>query len=214
VDLRRVRRGLRRRHEAEVVVPVRLLRGTTGVDDVDLRRHLVGRPQPGLADEREGVVGVVGRERLGVAQRELVERAPDPVVGTRLREVVAGGGAGRVLLGDHRLERRGGAVDDRDVRERAGEDDDAGPVGERVHDLGLQLAAALRVGGLLAERTAVHRHVLPDVVGERVVAGAGGPLDERAEGVEVGVVGGEPDPRTGALAEGRHGDHILGRRGS
>jgi hypothetical protein len=34
--------------------------------------------------------GVVRDEGLGVGDRELLEGVPDPVVGTRLREVVAG----------------------------------------------------------------------------------------------------------------------------
>ena len=38
---------LLRRHEAQVVVTVGHLRRTPGIDDVDLRGHLVRRPEPG-----------------------------------------------------------------------------------------------------------------------------------------------------------------------
>ena len=129
---------------------------------------------------------------MRVADGELVQRAPHPVVGARPGEVVAGAGAGRLLVRDHRLEDGGGAVDDRGV-EGAGDHDDAGSVGQGAHELRLRLAASLRRPGPLPEPVAVDRDVLADVVRERVVGGVGRPLDEGPEVIEVAVVRGEPD---------------------
>ena len=109
-----------------MVVAVRGLRLAARVDDVDLRRDLVGRARATPSrDQRDDVVGVVVDEHLGVAHGELLQRVPHPVVGAGLGEVVARGGAARLLLGDQRVEGRGRPVDDGDVGERALEDDDA-----------------------------------------------------------------------------------------
>src|SRR4029453_16252207 len=79
VDVRGGAPGLLLRHEAQVVVTVCDLRLTVRVDHVDLRRDLVTGSQPGRGDQRQDVVVVVGGEVLRVADRELVQRAPDAV---------------------------------------------------------------------------------------------------------------------------------------
>ena len=133
-------------HEAEVVVAVRALRGPAGVDHVDLAGDLVARAEPRLGHQRQHLVGVVVGEHPGLAHRQLLQRVPHPVVGARLGEVVAGRGAAGSLLGDHLVEGLGGAVDDRGVGVRTGEDHQARPVGQRAHQLGLHLAAPVVVG--------------------------------------------------------------------
>ena len=117
--------------EAEVVVAVRLLGLATRPDHVDLRGDLVAGAEPGRRRERDHVVGVVVDERLGGADGELLQRVPDPAVGARCREVVAGRTARGRLLGDDLVEDAGDPVDHRVVRERALEDDHPRPVGER-----------------------------------------------------------------------------------
>lgn len=98
--------------EAEVIVAMRNLLCATGIDDVDLRGDLIARAQPGLADDCEGVVGVVLGEHVGCVQRELLRGVPDPVVGAGRAEVVARGGAGVALGFDDREEGVVGSVDD------------------------------------------------------------------------------------------------------
>ena len=63
-------------HKAEVIVAVRNLLCPTGIDDIDLRGDLITRAQPGLADDGEGVVGVVVGEHLrGRAARASARRS-------------------------------------------------------------------------------------------------------------------------------------------
>ena len=78
------------------------LGGPAGVDDVDLRRDLVVRAQPRLGDQGQDVVGVVVGEYFGFPDGELVQCAPDAVVGAGLGEVVSRRGTGCLLLGDDR----------------------------------------------------------------------------------------------------------------
>ena len=70
-------------------------------------------------------------------QRELLRGVPDPVVGARLAEVVAGRRTCRALRVDDGVEAVAGAVDDVGG-EGALEHHDAGPVGQRPDQLGLQ----------------------------------------------------------------------------
>ncbi len=91
--MRRILRQVLVGNEAQVIVAVRNLLCATGIDDVDLRGDLVARAQPGLADDGEGVVGVVLGEHLRCVQREFLRGVPDPVVGAGLAEVVARGRA-------------------------------------------------------------------------------------------------------------------------
>ncbi len=144
-----------------MVVAVRLLGLAARADDVDLRGDLVARAEPGRRRQRDDVVGVVGDERLRVADRELLQRVPDPAVGARRREVVAGRAAGGRLVGDDLVEDGGHPVDHRVVGERALEDDHARTVGERADQLGADVVAA----GLGRDRRAepvgvVDQHVL------------------------------------------------------
>ena len=134
---------LRLTHEAEVIVAVRGLSGAAGIDDVDLRGHLVARTQPGNADQVDEVVGVVGGKRLRVADRKLLQPVPDAVVGSGLGEVVSARGAARPLLGDQCVERGGGPVDDIEIVVGALEDDDPGTVGKYLDEFALDLGPAL-----------------------------------------------------------------------
>ena len=70
-------------------------------------------------------------------QRELLRGVPDAVVGPWLAEVVARGRPVRALRLDDGVERVAGAIDDVGG-EGVLEDDDAGPVGQRADQLGLQ----------------------------------------------------------------------------
>ena len=72
-----------------MIVAVRDLSRAARIDDVELRRDLIGRPEPGFAHERNDRVAVIGGEHRGVAQAELLERIPDAVVGAGLGEMIA-----------------------------------------------------------------------------------------------------------------------------
>ncbi len=175
-----------------MVVAVHGLRGAARVDHVDLRGDLVAGAEPGAGDQGQDVVRVVVGERLGVVERGLLQRVPHPVVGARLCEVVPGARARRALLGDQGLEHLGGTVHDRQLREGAPEDHDAGPLGERPHQLGLHLTALPGRHGLAEPVAVVDEDVPLDRGRVREVAQVGGLLDEGTEGVEVAVLLGEP----------------------
>ena len=161
------------------------LGGAARVDDVDLRRDLEVRAQPRRRRELDDLVAVVLDERVGVAQRELLEGVPDPVVGTRLGVVITRRLSGRVLVVDDRLEDIGHPIDDGRVGKRAREHDEPGSVGHRYGKLGLDAAPAGRCGDLGPEPIAVvHEDVVDDVGGVWVVAHVGGHLDDRAQVVE------------------------------
>ena len=136
--------GLRAGLEAQMVVAVRGLRRAARVDDVDLGGDLVAGAEPGVAHGRDDVVGVVGNEDVRRAQRQLLQRVPDPVVLPGLGEMVARGAACRALAGDDRLELLRGAFDDAEVVERAGEHHDAGAVVQRAGQLGLGIPPPFR----------------------------------------------------------------------
>ena len=76
-------------HEPEVVVAVRALRRAAGLDDVELRSDLVRRAEPRRRGEGDAVALVVVDEALGLGDRELLQRVPDPIVRAHHREVVA-----------------------------------------------------------------------------------------------------------------------------
>ena len=59
---------------------MRLLRLSSGPDEVDLRRHLVARAEPRLADRRNRGVGEIEGEDLRVGLAKLLQRVPDPVI--------------------------------------------------------------------------------------------------------------------------------------
>ena len=169
------------------------LRLPARIDDVDLRRHLVPRTEPRLADQREEAVAVVVDEDVRGAQRQLVQRPPHPIVGTRRGEVVAGDRSARLLLDDHRLEHLRRPVHHGPV-EGALEDDEAGTFEEHSYQLGLHAAATLRRLEVLTHRIAVDRDVLLHRVGVAVIGGIGDPLDDGPKVFETTVVGSKPGP--------------------
>ncbi len=133
-----------RRLEAKMIVAMRDLSRAAGIDDVELRSDLIGRPEPGLAHQRDDCVAIIGREDRGVAQAELLERVPDAVVGARLGEMVAAADIARALFLDDRPVMRIGLVDRGMVGERVADDDDAGAVGQRLDPFRHQFLAGLR----------------------------------------------------------------------
>jgi hypothetical protein len=124
-----------------------------------------------VAHGRDDIVGIVGNEDVRRAQRQLLQRVPDPVVLPGLGEMVARGAARRALGGDDRLELLSGAIDDAEVAERPGEYHDAGAITQRAGQLGLDLPPRLRAGDLLPQAPAViDEHAALDRVGVRVVS--------------------------------------------
>ena len=162
-----------------------------GVDDVHLRRDLVAGSEPGLADQRQRVVGVVVDEHLGRLQRQLVQGSPDPIIGARLGEVVTRSHARLLLLGDHRLELLRRPIHHRRV-ERLLEHQHAGAFEECSGELGLQGAASVGSAARRTQVLAVDQDVLLDRVGERVVGQLGRLLDEHPEVLEAAIVGIDP----------------------
>src|SRR6266498_1816638 len=179
--------------EAEVVVPVCLLCRAARIDHVDLRGDLVVRAEPGRADQGDDVVGVIVGEYRRLADRQLLQGVPHPVVGARLREMVAGGRAAGPLVGDHRVERVGGTVDHRQVGERPLEHHQAGAVHQRTREFGLDLPMPSNRAGVRPHPVAVvDQHVLLYSVGVRVVAQHRGAADEHHEIRQPAVVLGQP----------------------
>jgi hypothetical protein len=191
VRVRRVGHGLRAVHEPQVVVAVRDLSLAARVDHVRLRGDLVARPQPGRADQGEHVVAVVVGEHLRSPAGELVQRAPDPVVGAGRGEVVTRDRPGRVLLGDDGREHLTGPVHHLRV-ERRREHHDARAVQQRPGQLGRQFpppGAGCRLFGRLAS---VDRHIFFNNVGTGILTQVGDLLDFGPEVIEAAVFGGVP----------------------
>jgi len=65
-----------------MIVAVRDLRRAARIDDVELRSDLVGRPEPGLAHERDDRVAIVrGKDwqgRAGTASQRVPDRSLAP----------------------------------------------------------------------------------------------------------------------------------------
>jgi hypothetical protein len=139
VQVRRICRKVVGCDEAEMVVPMRNLLVATGIDDVNLRCHLVARTEPGLRHDVERVIGVVLGEDGGRVHGEFLRGIPDTVVGPRLAEVVTGRRTVGALRVDDGGECLAGAVDDA-VGERVLEHHHAGPVRQRPDQLGLKRA--------------------------------------------------------------------------
>ena len=152
-----------------------------------MRRELVAGTEPGLRHDGKRVVGVVLGEHVGGVQRELLRGVPDAVVGPGLAEVVPGRRTVRALRLDDGVEGVAGAIDDVGG-ERALEHDDAGPVGQRTNQLGLQGAPVGR-----QRQPEYTRTLLADVDGMRIVGEVGVPGHLGAEVVEPAV--GLVDPR-------------------
>ncbi len=189
---------------------MRNLRGPTGIDHVDLRRHLVQRPQPTLADQREDVVGVIVGEHVRCAESQLLRGVPNAVVGARLAEVVTHHTTRRMLLRNEEVELFGGTIHHGGVAEGVLEYHDSGTVGERAHEFGLHGTAGLRLVEVRNQRfAAVHRNVLLHRVGERIVGQIRRAVHGGAERVEVAVR--VVDPLTPAGRRRRnegHGDSL------
>ena len=77
------------RLKAEMIVAMRNLGRAARIDDVELRGDLIGGAEPGFAHKRDDRIAVIGGERGGVAQAELLERVPDAVVCARFGEMIA-----------------------------------------------------------------------------------------------------------------------------
>ncbi len=198
--------------EAEVVVAVHRLPLAAGVDDVDLRGDLVARAQPSRGGEGDDVVGVVGHERLGVGDGQLLEGVPDPVVGAGLGEVVTRGRSPAALVGDHRVEGGGAAVDDVEVVEGPGEHHDPGTGSQRAGQLGLHAAAARRVGHDGAQGSGVvDEDLLVDTTGVRIVLEPGLVGEDREQVLEAAVL--RPQPGGCAGGGGDGGGHDAGEFG-
>lgn len=195
VHVRGVPGGLLCGHEAQVVVPVRRLGGPARIDHVDLGGHLVAGAQPRLGDQGDEIVRVVVGEGLWVGQRELVGRAPHPVVGAGSGEVVPGGGPGLLLGPDQPLERGGRPVHDGTVREGALQHHHAGPALQGVRKLGLDLPPPRGVLDHGLQPGPVQQHVLLDGGGVGILGGIGDDLHVLAEVLEPAVGGGEPAGR-------------------
>ena len=107
----RVSGGLIRALEAEVIVPVCLLRLSTRPHLIDLRGHLVVRAKPCLASCRDGQIAEVKRKTFGIAQTLLLQRIPDPVVGSGCSEMIAFACGLRFLIRNNRVEHIRSTVD-------------------------------------------------------------------------------------------------------
>ena len=188
----RVACRLRGGHEAEVVIAVGGLGGPAGVDDVDLRGDLIVRAEPGLGDQGKDVVGIVVGEYPGFPDCELVQRAPDAVVGPGLGEVVSRRSSGRLLLGDDFVECFRGTVDDGGVTEGALEDNDARAGAQRADELGLHIGPFFRGVQVAAEAVSVDQDVLFDGVGVRIVFYPGFLGDQGDEIFKLAVAFSEP----------------------
>jgi hypothetical protein len=101
-------------------------------------------------------------------------------------------GPGCPLLLDERLEGGGGSVHDTRIGVGPLEDDHAGAVEQRAHEVRLHLAA---VGRGARPTAVVDEDVLFGAFRVRVVAGVGGAPDQGAELGEVAVLLGRPGPR-------------------
>ena len=199
VRVRREARDLLGALEAHVIVAMRRLRRAAGVDAIDLRRDLIAGPEPRLADHRDRVIGVVGRESLRVAQAELFERIPDPVVGAGLGEMVAARLVVAMLLVDDFEKDLGHGVDRGEVLEGAAEHDDAGAVEHRGGPFRHHLAASHRFARGGADGGAVvDGHVGDDFRGERIFRGVGPAFHKRLEIFEPAALRVKPDLRRAA----------------
>ncbi len=148
------------RLEAEMIVAMRNLRRAARIDDVELRGDLIRWAEPCLADRRDDRVAVVGGERGGVAQAELLERVPDAVVCARLGEMIAAADVASAFILDDRPEMIVCGVDCSCIGERAANGDDARSVGQRLDPFGHQFLAGLgRSGGAARLEAVVDKHV-------------------------------------------------------
>jgi len=162
VHMSRIARGFGSALKAEVIVAMRLLRGTAGPHHVDLRGHLPVRAEPRVGGRRDEPVRVVTHEGRGLAQTQLFQRIPDAVVGAGLREVIAARAAARTFIGDDRLEARSGGVDRRGIFICMLQHQHAGAVAQHCAPLRQQGRFCQRVverapqGAAIVKRNAVH----------------------------------------------------------
>ena len=176
-----------------MIIAVGDLSRAAWIDDVELRSDLIRRAEPRFAHERDHRIAVIGRKHGRVAQAQLLERVPDPVVRARLGEMIAAADIAQALFVDDRPEMRIGLVDRREVGERAADDDDARSVGQRLDPFRHQFLARFgRSRGAARLEAVVDGHVRRDVAGEGIVSAIGGPLHELLERIEVARVRREP----------------------
>src|ERR1700722_8893137 len=102
-----------------MIVAVRDLSRAARIDDVELRSDLIRRAEPRFADERNHRVAIIGGEDRRVAQAQLLERVPNPVIGARLGEMIAPAHVAQSLFVDDRPKMSIGLIDRREVGERA-----------------------------------------------------------------------------------------------
>ncbi len=163
-------RRLRICHEAKVVVAVRLLRPATGAYKVDLGGHLVARAEPCLAHRIDRGGGEVAGEYLRVRLAELLQRVPDPIIGSCLGKMVAAAASARLLRRDDPLvDRRrgvyGAAIDGTPQHQHTRQ------IAQHLHPFRHQRAAADIAAQHRAERSnVIDRHVLLDTGGKAKVA--------------------------------------------
>ena len=160
----------RRVKKTQVVIAVRHLRCAAGVDAVDLRGHLVSRPQPGRAGPGHHLIAVVARKQRRVQHAQLLQRVPDPVIRPRFGKVV-GPAAVRALRLDHVHERRAHRVHQRAIGIRTLQHQHPRAVCPHPHPFGLQRARQNTIGirSLPQRGAVVHRHAQRDRCRVRVI---------------------------------------------
>jgi len=127
VNVRRIQSHLVRRHEAEMIIPVRRLRLAAWAHLVDLCCNLIPWSQPGPAGDVDDRVGHISHIHVGRTQTQLLQAVPDAVVGSSLGEI-AGGDAGCALVFDDLLKDFCCRIDRRKVLECVPDDEHTRPL--------------------------------------------------------------------------------------
>ena len=156
-------RGIFARHEAKVIIAMRILRSPARIDPVDLRGELVIRPQPGIADQREADITVILRKSGRIGDAVFLQRIPDPVIRARFGEMIPRPGAGLLFLVNHTSEQLGRPIQRRGVAKSAFDHDDAGTRQESAGPFAHQVLL-----GCVVHRTygvsVIDQHVLVNLI--------------------------------------------------
>ena len=102
--------------ESHVIVPVRRLRGSAGIDDIYLGGDLIQRPKPRPTDERNDRIGIVTYEYMRIRQAQFFVRVPNSGIRAHLPKMIPLSRFRRGLGVDDRLQDHGHFIDNRGVR--------------------------------------------------------------------------------------------------
>jgi len=180
--------------ETHVIVAMRGLCLSTRIDEIDLSGDLIERAQPGTADHRKYVVGVVARVQIRRQHAQLLMRVPDAGIGTRLGKMISLAATDPRLLGDDLQQHVADAIDQIHIGECPAENHQARTIKQNLMPFSHIVIERLGIISNVPQSFGiVDRNIALYLAGERILLARRHELDNSLELIKRTTVVRHPD---------------------